>query len=422
MSNKILTTNSIHLLFVLDFLVSPLLKIGVGIRLSYIVLLFLGPLCIYNLFNRKLIDQRFLLYVCITILSFFATVVFSFSSQFTTDSVFMVISFFFALSSFSIASCFPSRIDKYIVPLFFIVCSVNLVFAFLTPYLPDFFLSVYYNSSSLSDSSLFSDGISSIRKWYRPLGPQGGPTYSALSVTLVYAFLVFFVKKNLIAIKSLVVRIFCIFLPLAITLRYSSRTEFLACLLFSAVLIHFYLSPIINKVFLNYYIKVLLYCFIPIFLFFSYFLYLALIDVASNQFESWAGIDFDRFLLLLSNPLANNSDGDLRLFGFFSDFFPRFAISPVVGSGIFHIDAFQPIKYYHNDFFFFTAISGIIGLLFYIFFLWKISRLSYILIIPLVFSGLTNSFFFCFPVVGAYFFLLSQTINLFKSKSFSAES
>lgn len=404
--------HTLHALFVLDLLVFPLVNIGIGLRLSYLVILLFGFISILHILCQRIIVKHFFTYLSIFILSLVSSIVFYSSSEFTLDSLFVIISFFFALSCFSIATCFPSRIDKYILPVFLVVCSINFVFAFLTPFLPDFILSTYYNSSSLSGSSFFSDGITSIRSWYRPLGPQGSPTYSALSITLVYAFLVYFVKNNLVMIRSYCLRFFCVLAPIFITLRYSSRTEFVACLLLSFILIQFYFSKFLASVVVGYNFKVILLTSIPILISLSYYIYLFLVDLASQQFESFAGFNFDRFLLLLVNPLANTSDGDLRFTGHFTDFFSRFQVSPLFGSGIFNISSLPSIRFYHNDFFFFTAISGLLGLFLYLLFLRQISKLSYLLIIPLVFSGLTNSFFFCFPVVGAYFFLLSQTINL----------
>lgn len=67
---------------------------------------------------------------------------------------------------------------------------------------------------------------------------------------------------------------------------------------------------------------------------------------------------------------------------------------------------------YHNDFSEILVSTGILGILIYIFLIYKISKVSFILLLPFLFPGMTNSFFFTLQIVAFYFLFVGIMQNI----------
>lgn len=76
---------------------------------------------------------------------------------------------------------------------------------------------------------------------------------------------------------------------------------------------------------------------------------------------------------------------------------------------------------YHNDWTEVLVSSGLIGILFLIIIVYNISRLSFILLIPFIFPGLTNSFLFTAQIAMAYYIFVGLIVRSDKV-SFEHES
>lgn len=92
-------------------------------------------------------------------------------------------------------------------------------------------------------------------------------------------------------------------------------------------------------------------------------------------------------------------------------------LSPLWGVGSDRVDSerLESIQY-HNDWSEIMVSSGLIGLIALTYMVWRISRVSLMLVMPFIFPGLTNTFLFTVQVAMAYFIFLGIVLRNCHSK------
>lgn len=416
-----ITSNHLLTFIVLDLLLSPILHFGIGFRISYFIIFCLGFLSLPTLFSQTKNSVSIVLSLLFSLCAISSLFVLISSSGFSisSDSIFIVFAFLFVLfSSLVIIPC-DNNFLRYFPPIFFTVIIFNFFLSFLWNFLPDQILSIYFNANSLANSDLFGadSSYSGLRAWYRPLGVHGSPTYSALSVTVVFSFYVCLVRKGFVDYPRRLFLLFTVTVPLLTVLRYSSKTEIVsvAFLSFSILIpiVRRYLSSF-NKSSrqLIYYLafSILISLLIVLLYYFPY-----VRAVFSEKYDFVLGLDISRIFNLFINPFYTlGADGELhlRILTFFPEFLQSFTFSPLTGVGFLTSDDIYSFRYLHSDFLLVSSLSGILGLLIYLYLLYLIADFSFVLVIPIILAGLTNSFLLPFPVSGCFFLLFVNIVRL----------
>lgn len=91
----------------------------------------------------------------------------------------------------------------------------------------------------------------------------------------------------------------------------------------------------------------------------------------------------------------------------------RFIESPLFGSGYSERPVYPYSRmHYHNDLFQLFVAGGLIGGIFYLVLIYRIYKyFGYLIILPFILPGLTNSFIMAISVVNVYFFMLGVIIE-----------
>lgn len=416
-----ITPNHLLSFIVLDLLLSPLFPFLIGLRISYFIIFFLGFLSLPDLFSKA--NARvsvFLSFIFIfSLISSFLVLISSSGFVISADSIYISASFLFLVLSSLVNIACDKSFFRYFPYIFFFVTFFNFLLVFLWNFLPDQILSIYFNASSLANSDMFAIGadFSDLRSWYRPLGVHGSPTYSALSVTVIYSFYVCLVRKGFVDYPKSIFLLYSSVVPLLTVLRYSSKTETVSVFILSVFLLLPWLRQLLSMFTKFSRIIIFYFCCSVLFLLSTLFVifYQQIRSVLSKDYDLFLGFDITRFFNLLINPFYTvGADAELyqRIFAFFPEFLQSFRLSPFTGVGFLTSPDVFSTRYLHSDFLFVGALSGFLGLLIYLYILYLISDFSFVLAIPIILAGLTNSFLLPFPVSGCFFLLFVHIVRL----------
>jgi len=107
---------------------------------------------------------------------------------------------------------------------------------------------------------------------------------------------------------------------------------------------------------------------------------------------------------------AGNSLAILRPLLTLETAYARFSFSPLFGSGFNEARVFpfvQSVQFFHNDWFFVLVTSGLVG---FGIWLWIIRTfcmpIDWLVLLPFLLAGLTNTFILSIPSVMFYFFMI----------------
>jgi hypothetical protein len=295
---------------------------------------------------------------------------------------------------------------------FFLVLAINFLFTAGVSIIPTFLFELYFPEKIMSSSFAQKFSITSVeqlRVWYRPLGTQGSPTYSAFSVNLIYLFFVVAHLKRYLLTENHLIRMLILIAPIILSLLYGSRTEFVASCFISFVAFYHWYS-IKPRWFFNIVLGFIMLLFVII-------LYMLLLNWASDISLLQTAINLDRYLNLIQNPLTGDSEQTIRPLIMFFMALSRFLLSPLIGTGFGQggSDVLASVWYYHNDIFYVFVTSGIVGFLLYFIIIWRyVTPIHPLLIVPFIVPGLTNSFLLVLPMLIAYFFLLGLFVSATK--------
>lgn len=213
------------------------------------------------------------------------------------------------------------------------------------------------------------------------------PNIGALSMTLLFLFVVVGVRRGFVRPSAAVV-VTAFWTALMMATMMVSRNQMLAILLASVVL-PFYLPRRVAIRSLGVGIVLIA-------------ITATVIWGSGDRLPSVLHVDMKRALTsgfgkAVQSTLAGDEDTDqadsllTRPFLFFGQAVERWSHSPVVGTGFEPVDDF-PTRGYHNDWLIILVSSGMVGLATLGVLVWLLFRLDPVLTVPFVLPGLTNAF------------------------------
>ena len=225
-------------------------------------------------------------------------------------------------------------------------------------------------------------------------GIATNPNSSALMGNLILLFWVVSNKFNLVTLKSKFWDVI-VFISIGITiLSFVSKSGFLAYFLISL----YYFT---NKISL----RKLFYSF-GFFLTFLFFLIniISKLDKSDTLILTYGieqVLNFDKALLDEANKDAGQEGNRIVKIEYALN---NFLYSPIFGVGSDRSNG-KTLNdtQYHNDFSEILVSAGFIGLLLYFLVIYKVYKLSYILLVPFIFPGMTNTFIFSMQLPAFYF-------------------
>lgn len=234
----------------------------------------------------------------------------------------------------------------------------------------------------------------------RNCGLWGNSNLSALNANLIFIFSLIGIKqlyKNSKGFPYLKV-IFFLTLPTLITILFTlSRSGFGCFLLINMIFyfLSFYLKNSIKKIIA---VAVLIFCVLSIFLIFS-------------EMSLFYGAE-DKYLYRIIDIT------DSQRINIYRAGFKRIEASPILGSGadISSIEPYNDIGF-HNDYIVLWSIGGILALLLYLSFIYRVIRTELLLLPPFLLPGLTNRFVWHILAFNIFCFIYSWTKKIKEAES-----
>lgn len=406
----------------MDLLLFPMFHIGTfPIKISYILL---AIWIVYSVFGVRRFDRQFVkLFGCFIVIiacGIFGELYmqFRFPGMAHSETVWSIVIYLLALFSFGFAGSNFKFNFKWLINVLFVAVFLNLLIIFASGVLP-WINSFYYSTQSAKELGL--SDLSEIADMLRPRGIFGNPNTSMLQVNVIFLFVILSVKLGLLAKPNVQTSVLIIVLPIILAIILGSRSELLVSLFYAGI----FSTSIWGRKSVVYITGL------------GVFMMICLIWV-STLLETQTGFAkaetikyaFERITKTNDELLSTEDEnqGIRRPLILWENASSRFLQSPIFGSGFNAVDnslafpfEYSP-RYYHNDWLRIIVTGGFVGLIMFIWVLYKYAySLSFLLIVPFILPALTNTFILSIPSFMFYFFMLrilrkysnkNQSINI----------
>ena len=229
---------------------------------------------------------------------------------------------------------------------------------------------------------------------YRNPGIGTNPNVSALMGNLILLFWVVSNKFNLVTLKSKFWNII-VFISIGISmLSFVSKSGFLAYFL---ICLYYFIHKIsLRNLFYSFGLLL-----ISLFITINFSNKLDKEDVVVLSYGIEQILNFDEAIEIEANKDSGTSANRIVKIEYAIN---NFLYSPLfgVGSDRSNRGVLNDVQY-HNDFSTILVSVGFLGLLLYLIVIYKVYKLSYILLVPFIFPGMTNSFIFTMQFAAFYF-------------------
>lgn len=386
---------------------------GVSFKLSYLLLLFWLMFFLLGKMNKELNSMRIdffyvtlpitLVIICMILGEIWLSAFYYVENH--SNAIRAIITVFFASISFSVGRHSSNFKISWLVIIFFLSVLLNIIFIFFSSELPMWFINFYIPERATSDTVGFQT-VDDILNLVRPRGIFGNPNASMLMINMLALFIHISIKNKLIIINSYFVSLSLILFPLILAAVFASRGEFVVSFFLSVL--NFKLLRK-NFTYSNRY-KVLLSIITG---------FLIVIGILKqNNIDINTLGEFNRLYKTFEvfDDNADDNSSIARPLIMLSVFVGRSVHSPFFGTGISEAKAefFEDgTQYFHNDWLYVLATSGLIGFISYIivFGFFK-KHFGWLVLIPVFLPGLINTFFLNIPAFICYFCITGILINL----------
>lgn len=407
----VLTWSVIGIFFLIDQFCLPMFHYeNLSFKFSYLFfgLWFLKKILYSNHDHLKLNKEKTLFFLLFLIIILFGIIgevwisnnfIIDSNDEIKKSSAIYIISIF---SFFLGIQCKELKLN-WLVIIFYISASLNLLFSLFREYLPVWLMHVYYFDDGVFDKSGFGT-VEEIVALARPRGLFGNPNVSALLLNLNTLFIHLCLRNSLFVIRSYSMILGIVFLPILISTLFASRGEFVISLIIGFLNYRYYFKSL-GKIHKTKFTLISLIFFIGLMIWTA--------SVLNKDETVKQGVER---IEKLSNSFDNNNDdgttGNSRLM-IFSEVgaVDRFWVSPFVGSG-FASANYYPFdggtRYFHNDWARMMVTSGILGTLAMLYLIKRFALpLGWPAILPFFIPALTNSFMLCIPAFTVYWFMVA---------------
>jgi O-antigen ligase len=404
----------VSLLFIVDLLLFPMFHIGaLSLKISFILLTFWA---LQNLLLKKRINKNFL-----NVLTAFTIIIFCgligdfyielfIPNMIHVETAWSILIYVLIILSFGYSNSVNTFNFKWLYYIFFSSIILNFIFIFGSNYMPAIANFYYSDAEKLGVSD-----VDQFVNMLRPVGIFGNPNTSMLQVNIIYLFIVVCIRKNILKINNSYFIYLLTFSPVLLSFVLGSRSEMIVSIILGTF------------IFVNYYKKyVILYLLKSlIFILLIFYFAITIIEKSTNlsstdtieyAIKRFTGT-FDTFL----DKNADESQGIDRPLLLLQTVKSRFVYSPLFGTGYNHekSETFFPFddspRYYHNDWFRLLITGGLISVLIILMLIYNIvKKIDFLLVIPFILPGLTNTFILTIPSVMFYSFMIGILINVNK--------
>lgn len=390
--SKIRIKDILYFIFLVDAMLLPIYHIGdIPYKLSYLACSFVIIKKIVDIFlQRKAKIEKDVFILCLIILFMLIGWInyvrignpVNFSVTFR-----QIIIILLGIGAYYLAIKFEFKKIYFFFPI--LCCSLNLLLILLWDFswMKEFYLVEYRSLSSML---------------IRNVGIWGNPNSSALGANLIFIFSLLGVKqfhKTSKEFSSLKV-IFLLTLPTFINILLSLSRSGLVCFLLINMIYYFskaYSRGLIKRLIT---VAILIFCLLSIFLFFPE---ISLLYDAKNI----------SLIRIIDTELGIK--GRVNIYGMG---FNRITQAPILGSGA-DISSIEPYdeRRFHNDYIILWSIGGILALLLYLLFIYRVIKIEPIFLPPFLFPGLTNQFLWNILAFSIICFLYSWAKKMNEAKS-----
>lgn len=319
-----------------------------------------------------------------------------------------VIVFIFASMAFGLGRSTKSFKPEWLIVIAFLSFGANIIVIHFWKIVPLFVMEAYLPKDGLQHVP----GVESVVDYLsmsRPRGLFGNPNSSMLLVNLNVLFIYLFAKNNLLKIPGIFTTLLIVFFPIYLSALMGSRGEFIVSMLLCLLNLRTLTRGNGKKRIFLILLAIFIFC----------------IGIGYNALYSPKTVFAKNAqrITLITKVLEENPDDAAtirRPLIALESFWNRFEYSPILGTGI---SAAQDqslsdgTQYFHNDWFYLLAISGIVGFTsFFIIVLYFAKQVGWPVLIPLFLPGLVNTFVLNIPALITFFCLVGLLLSA-KSRS-----
>jgi hypothetical protein len=288
--------------------------------------------------------------------------------------------------------------------IFVIAASLNLAFGLLRSQLPGWLVSVYYAQRNVADL-----GVEDVRtvqdllEMARPRGLFGNPNTSALMVNVIVLFIQIGLRNDLLRIRSILLSLAILFLPLIVAGLLASRGEFIVATILALLNLRWIAKRMPPRRRMRFVFTAVA---VPV---------LAAVMVVTYFHDHPLLKNLGRVVAIVntlsdSTRRASRDEGVARPLLALDIAVERVSAFPLTGTG-FGMAVDPPFdygtQYYHNDWLRLLATSGVVGVLAMLFVIRRFSwRLGWPIVLPFLLPGLINTFMLTPPAFVFYWFMV----------------
>ena len=313
-----------------------------------------------------------------------------------------VLVFIMAAVAFGVGRSSARFKPEWLIPILFIGIFLNLLFIIFKNALPIWLIDFYYPARATSEAIGF-ESVEDIIDLLRPRGLFGNPNVSMLMVNTTLLFIHLAIRNRILEIESGHIATGVIILPVILSALLGSRGEFMVALALGVLNYRLFgesnRSSLKKKV--GYF-----------FLFLTCLSFIIIMNLGENS-SMQSNIDrIGQLADIFSKSEALEGGGSTidRPLIQLQLFIDRFSYSPIFGAGISAAESEsfrEGTEYFHNDWFYMLAVTGLLGTWSLVFLLFlMVRRLGWPILLPFAVAGLTNTFILAIPAFIAYFLLL----------------
>jgi hypothetical protein len=395
-------------ILLVDQLLLPMFYIGnlsfkIGYALLLIWLVRWAPNLIKNSNQSSDVRRIFFIFFTIIVCIFFGEIYLAsfYNVSSYKDLVRNLLTFFLASLAFGLGRSTKNFQFEWLLIILFSALALNFAFIIYKDNLPFWLINFYYPQKSAEVMGF--NSVEEIMDLTRPRGLFGNPNATMLLININALGIYIALKNHVLVIRSITPALFLVFSPIVLAAALASRGEFIVACIYGAL--NFYiLRSTLHKLSLVVALGLL-----------------GLITAGGILFTKdmgnlfLDGINRIYSIVQLFSEGAGSDDSVARPLIQLELFLDRFLESPLFGAGVSPADVLTlsgGTQYFHNDWFYLSSVSGLIGLISMLFLLrFFSSKLGWAVLIPFILPGLVNTFILNVPALISYFLLMGLLIS-----------